>query len=135
MLAQLSNADIAKINALDINARVSEAVIDVFDTMLSLKLEPADAVSVETLEGIRNVGSVSFAGDANGMISIHAGDSFSREMAAEMLGMEVEEIEGDEEIRDMLGEIGQHRWWKFKICVYRCRFNVRPFHALFHNRI
>jgi flagellar motor switch protein FliN len=40
------------------------------------------------------------------MVSIHAGDSFSREMAAEMLGMEVEEIEGDEEIRDMLGEMG-----------------------------
>jgi flagellar motor switch protein FliN len=106
MLAQLSNADIAKIKALDINARVSEAVIDVFDTMLSLKLEPADAVSVENLEGIRNVGSVSFAGDANGMVSIHAGDNFSRELAAEMLGMDVEEIEGDEEIRDMLGEIG-----------------------------
>ncbi len=105
-LGKLSNVDIAKINAMDINARVSEAIIDVFDTMLSLKLEPADAVTAESLEGIRNVGSVSFAGDATGMVSIHAGDSFSREMAAEMLGMEVEEIEGDEEIRDMLGEMG-----------------------------
>jgi flagellar motor switch protein FliN len=105
-LAQLTKVDIEKINALDINARVSEAVIDVFDTMLSLKLEPVDAVTAESLEGVRNVGSVSFAGNATGMISIHAGDSFSREMAAEMLGMEVEEIEGDEEIRDMLGEMG-----------------------------
>ncbi len=74
--------------------------------MLSLKLEPADAVTAESLEGIRNAGSVSFAGDATGMVSIHAGDSFSREMAAEMLGMEVEKLEGDEEIRDMLGEMG-----------------------------
>jgi flagellar motor switch protein FliN len=105
-LAQLSNADMAKVNALDINARVSEAIIDVFDTMLALKLEPADAVTAENLEGIRHVGSVSFAGDAIGMVSIHASDSFSREMAAEMLGMEVEEIEGDEEIRDMMGEMG-----------------------------
>ena len=104
--AQLNNADVVKIDVLDLNARVSEAVIDVFDTMLSLKLEPADAVSLETLEGIRNVCSVSFAGDATGMIRIHAGDSFSREMAAEMLGMKVEEIEGDDEIRDMLGEMG-----------------------------
>lgn len=104
--AQLDNADVVKIDALDLNSRVSEAVIDVFDTMLSLKLEPADAASLETLGGIRNVGSVSFAGDANGMISIHAADSFSREMAAEMLGRELEEIEGDEEIRDMLGEMG-----------------------------
>jgi flagellar motor switch protein FliN len=105
-LAQLSHADIAKINALDLNARVSEAVIDVFDTMLSLKLEPADAVTAESLEGIRNVGSVSFAGDATGMVSIQAGDSLSREMAAAMLGIKIEEIKGDEEIRDMLAEMG-----------------------------
>jgi flagellar motor switch protein FliN len=105
--AQLDNADVVKIDALDLNSRVSETIIDVFDTMLSLKLEPADAVSLETLEGIRNVGSVSLAGDANGMIRIHTGDSFSREMAAEMLGKEVEEIEGDKEIRDMLGEMGK----------------------------
>jgi flagellar motor switch protein FliN len=105
-LDQPGNVDISKIKALDINARVSEAVIDVFDTMLSLKLEPADAVTAESLEGIRHVGSVSFAGDATGMVSIHAADSFSREMAAEMLGMEVEEIEGDEKIRDILAEMG-----------------------------
>jgi len=105
-LAQLSDADISKINAPDINTRVSEAVIDVFDTMLSLKLEPADAVTAESLEGIRDAGSVSFAGDVTGMVSIHAADSFSREMAAEMLGMKVEEIEGDEEIRDMFAEMG-----------------------------
>ena len=104
-LAQLSDADISKINAPDINTRVSEAVIDVFDTMLSLKLEPADAVTTESLEGIRNAGSVSFVGDATGMVSIHVADSFSREMAVEMLGMKVEEIEGDEEIRDMLAEM------------------------------
>jgi flagellar motor switch protein FliN len=52
------------------------------------------------------VGTVSFAGDATGMVSIHASDKFSREMAAEMLGMEVEEIEGHDEIRDMMGEMG-----------------------------
>jgi flagellar motor switch protein FliN len=105
-LAQLNNADIVKINSLNINARISEALIDVFDTMLSLKLEPTDAVIAESLEGIRNAGSVSFAGDATGMVSIHAGDGFSREMAAAMLGMEVEGIEGDEEIRNMLAEMG-----------------------------
>ena len=105
-LANLSHADIEKINNLDLNARVSEAIIDVFDTMLSLTLEPADAVTLESLEGTRNVGTVSFAGDATGMVSIHAGDSFSKEMAAGMLGMEVEEIEGEEEVRDMMGEMG-----------------------------
>ena len=106
--AELGDADISKDNAPDINTRVSEAVIDVFDTVLSLKLEPADAVTAESQEGIRNVGSVSFAGDATGMVGIQAGDSFSREMAAEKLGEKAEEIAGDEEIRDMFAEIGNN---------------------------
>jgi len=40
------------------------------------------------------------------MVSIHVGDNFTRKLAADMLGMEIEELEGDEEIRDMLGEVG-----------------------------
>ena len=132
-LAQLGDADIAKINAPDINARVSEAVIDVFDTILSLELEPVEAGTAESLEGIRNVGSVSFAGDATGMVSIHAGDSFSREMAAEMLGMEVEKLEGDEEIRDMLGEMSNIVAGNLNR-RFRCRIHVRPFHSVLHIR-
>ena len=105
-LAQLDDADIAKIKALAIDTRVSEALLDVFDKKLSLKLEPAEAATAESLEDLRNVGSVGFAGDATGIVSIHVGDGFSREMAAKMLGMEVEEIKGSEAIRDMLGELG-----------------------------
>lgn len=104
-LGRLKHVDIDQINDLDLNAIVSESVIDVFDTMLSAKLEITDKISHDNLENIRNVGSVSFAGDATGMVSIHVGDNFSRELTAEMLGMEIEELEGDEEIRDMLGEL------------------------------
>ena len=106
VLGGLENVDIEKINALDIKAQVSEAVIDVFDTMLSAQLEPTDTIPSESLEDLRNVGSVSFAGDATGMVNIQVGDNFTRELAAEMLGMEVEELEGDEEIKDMMGEVG-----------------------------
>ena len=103
---KLNHVDVEKINALDFKAHVSEAVIDVFDTMLSAKLEPTDSIPSESLENLRNVGSVSFAGDATGMVSIHVGDNFTRELAADMLGMEIEELEGDEEIKDMMGELG-----------------------------
>jgi flagellar motor switch protein FliN/FliY len=102
---RLKNVDIEKINGLNLKSIVSESVIDVFDTMLSAKLEATDKISNDSLEKIRNVGSVSFAGDATGMVSIHVGDNFSRELAADMLGMEIEELESDEEIRDMLGEL------------------------------
>lgn len=106
VLGKLKHVDVEKINALDIKVQVSEAVIDVFDTMLSAQLEPTDSISSESLENIRNVGSVCFAGDATGMVSIHVGDNFTRELAADMLGMEIEELEGDEEIKDMMGELG-----------------------------
>jgi len=105
LLGNLDHVDVEKINALDIKAQVSETVIDVFDTMLSAQLEPTDTIPSESLDGLRNVGSVSFAGDAAGMVSIHVDDNFTRELAADMLGKEIEELEGDEEIRDMLGEV------------------------------
>ena len=105
-LGQLKDVDVEKVNAIDIKAQVAESVTDVFDTMFSASLEPADSITSDSLEGVRNVGSVSLAGDVTGMISIHVSETFAREMAAEMLGMEVEEIEGDEEVRDMLGEVG-----------------------------
>jgi len=103
---KLDPVDIEKINALDTKARVSEAVINVFDTTFSAQLEPMDTIPSEYLEDLRNVGSVSFAGDATGMVSIQVGDQFSRELAAALLGMEVGELEGGEETQDMLGEIG-----------------------------
>jgi flagellar motor switch protein FliN/FliY len=106
VLGKLENVDIEKINALDIKAQVSEAVIDVFDTMLSVQLELTDTIPSESLEDLRIVGSFSFAGDASGMVSIHVGDKFTRELTAAMLGMEVEELEGDEAINNMLGEVG-----------------------------
>ncbi len=85
-LSQLSEVDVEKINALDLKAQVSEAVIDVFDTMFSANLEITDSVTTDSLGTIRNVGSVCFAGNVTGMISIHVGDNFSRQMAADMLG-------------------------------------------------
>jgi len=105
-LDQIERVDVEKVNALDIKTRVSEAVIDVFETMLSTHLESTDSIPSESLENIRHVGSVSFAGQATGMVSIHVGDMFSRQLAAKMLGMEVEELEGNEEVTDMLGEMG-----------------------------
>jgi flagellar motor switch protein FliN len=104
-LSKLKQVDFAKVNALDCKAQVSEAVIDVFDTMLSARLEPTDTNSPDSLETPRNVGSVSFAGDATGLVSIHVGNKFSRELAADMLGIEVEELEGEEKINDMMGEL------------------------------
>ncbi|UCF92318.1 MAG: flagellar motor switch protein FliN [Desulfobacterales bacterium] len=97
--------DFEKVNALDLKAKLSESVCDVFDTMLSMKLAPADMVKQSDLEGIRNVGSVSLAGDVTGLLNLQVSKDFARHMTANMLGIAVEAIESDEEVRDMLAEL------------------------------
>jgi len=57
------------------------------------------------VEGLRNVGSVNFAGDITGIINFQVSDEFARLMTASMLGMEIEELEGQEEINDLIAEI------------------------------
>ena len=103
--ARLHNVDVEKINALNYGAKIEDAMIDVFDTMISMDLQPTDMISVASLEGLRNMASVCFGGDATGIVNIQVSDEFSRLMTASMLGMEPEEIEGVEEIVDLLGEL------------------------------
>jgi CheY-specific phosphatase CheX len=86
-MSRMPNVDLEKLNALDYKDRVAGAVGDVFETMFSVKLEPAETVSAESLTGVRNVSSVCFAGDATGIVSIHVGTDLCRRMAANMLGM------------------------------------------------
>jgi flagellar motor switch protein FliN len=105
-MSRLPDVDIQKLNALNYQTRLSEAAANVFDTMLSLKLEPMEAVASGSLTGIRDVSSVCFAGDATGIVSVHVPEDLARIMAAKMLGMEPEEIEGHAEIEDLLGELG-----------------------------
>ncbi len=105
-MSRIPNVDLEKLNAIDYQGRISGATRDVFDTMFSLQLDEATKVSAASLSGVRNVSSVCFAGDATGIVSIHVDLELSRRMAAGMLGMEPEELEGESEVQDMLGELG-----------------------------
>ncbi len=93
-----------EINSLNLKGLAINALNNVFDMMLDMTVEISDADSQEIINGNKIVGSVSFVGDLMGNVSIHVGDTFARIMAAAMLGMEVEEIEG-EEVNDVLGEL------------------------------
>ncbi len=104
--SRLPEVDLAKLTGLDYRARLSAAAIDVFDTMLSLKLEPVEAEESADLTGLRAVSSVCFAGEATGIVSIHLAEEFARIMTSNMLGIEPEELEGFDDIRDLMGELG-----------------------------
>jgi len=94
-----------EIATLDIKSFATIAVNEVFDTMLSMEVEYDEADTQVTLAGDRIVGSVSFAGTIVGNISIQMSQSFGRVMTAAMLGMEEDEIEDEEDVHDVVGEM------------------------------
>lgn len=93
------------INALDLRGFISGAMAEVFDTMLSMDIDLADGDAQADIDGERIVGSVGFAGKAVGSVSIQVKEAFARSITAAMLGMEEDEIEGDEEVHDVIGEL------------------------------
>jgi len=93
------------INAVDLRGFVSGAMGEVFDTMLSMDIELTDEGVQANVEGERIVGSVSFAGEAVGNVNIQVNEAFARQITAAMLGMEEDEIDGDEEVHDVIGEL------------------------------
>lgn len=95
----------AKINSVDIPTTVINAVIDVFYTMLSMETENIAEVPPGFREEMRTVGSVTFAGDVQGLFNIQVNDDFARKMTASMLQMDEADIESDEEVFDVLREM------------------------------
>lgn len=93
------------INAVDLRGFVSGAMSEVFDMMLSMDIELADEGVQANVAGERIVGSVGFAGKTVGSVSIQVNEAFARSITAAMLGMEEDEIEGDEEVHDVIGEL------------------------------
>jgi CheY-specific phosphatase CheX len=95
----------ATIEDIDLESFISSTIIDVFDTMLSMK-----AVMVDEAQGPANgtgpriVGSVGLSGEVMGNVSIQVTRMFAYEMTSAMLGMELDDIEEDE-VHDVVGEI------------------------------
>jgi chemotaxis protein CheX len=90
---------------LDLKTFVVGSVAGVFDTMLSMEAVVTQADGAPGLSGERIVGTVSFAGEVLGNISLQIGFPFARVIAAAMLGMEESEIESQEEVNDVIGEL------------------------------
>ena len=93
-----------ELNGFDLKECLTNSIADVFDTMLSMNLE-FDETCLECTIGARIVGTVGFAGKVMGCINLHVGNKFAEIITASMLGMEPEEIESDEDIYDVIGEL------------------------------
>jgi chemotaxis protein CheX len=91
------------LTSFDLPTFLRGATQEVFDTMLSMELSEKDKAEMENSSRI--VGSVSLAGAVSGTVNIHVSDNFANQITANMLGMELDEIETDEEVHDVIGEL------------------------------
>lgn len=94
-----------EIIGVNIEAFITKATNEVFDMMLSMSIEQCDTCDLEYEEGHRIVGAVSFAGDVTGNVSVGVSHRFGQLITANMLGIEIEEIDDEEQINDMVGEL------------------------------
>ena len=79
-------------------------LVDVFDTMLSMKAVLVPGGELPVFAG-RVTGSVGFAGEhVTGAVYLHLSEPFSKQVAAAMLGITPEEITSENEVNDVVGE-------------------------------
>jgi len=91
--------------SLDIQPLIDQALRDVFERMLSLSLQPA-AASPRPDHSERVVGSVGLAGESvTGAVFLHVSDGFARKITAAMLAVHIQEIQGGEQVHDVVSEV------------------------------
>ena len=90
----------------DIKQAIVDSTVDVFDMMLSLPVVySAEERRSAKSEGNLFLGSIDFMGEVNGIVNIQVSERFAKKMAASMMDIAPEEVEGTEDIQDVLGEV------------------------------
>ncbi len=93
------------LTSFNLGSFLRSATQEVFETMLSMELGEIDAIKQLPEDTRQVVGSVSMAGTVSGTVNIYVGDMFAKVITADMLGMELDEVDSDEEIHDVVGEL------------------------------
>ena len=94
-----------KIRITAVEKTIGNSIIETFETMLSLDLSKVGMISDPGLNERRLVGSVNYAGEVVGLLGLHVSEDFARLITSSMLGIQEDQIEGLDEIKDVLGEI------------------------------
>jgi chemotaxis protein CheX len=82
-----------------------EAVKEVFETMLSMEVNPEPPSPLMPDPAGDIIGSVGFVGEATGIIYLYAGMGFARIIAGRMLGIPEAEVDSGEMVTDAIGEL------------------------------
>jgi chemotaxis protein CheX len=90
---------------IDIQTYVSNTVRQVFDTMLAMDIQIFAKNPPSLPDGFRFVGTVAFTGEVSGCVNLQINDVFARLLTANLLGITADDIEGSEEVEDVIGEL------------------------------
>jgi chemotaxis protein CheX len=82
-----------------------KGVTEVFSTMFTLDVKLVEPQNFRDSSQSFVAGSIGFIGDVNGMVYIHVTAAFARTLASRMLGLPEAEIEGEEMVNDVIGEL------------------------------
>ncbi len=94
-----------ELTAFNLASFLRTATQEVFETMLSMPLGENEAIETIPKGTSQVVGSVSMAGTISGTVNIYVTDMFAKVITADMLGMELDEVDSDEEVHDVVGEL------------------------------
>ena len=89
----------------DVKSHITASTRETFETMLSMDVSVSEEEPPEYTGENRMVGTLNFAGHIVGMVNIQITSSFGYQMAASMLGIEPDEVDSINEVKDLLAEI------------------------------
>jgi len=81
------------------------SVAQVFDTMLNTDAQPAPLQDIRQSDAPMVAGSVGFIGEANGVVYVYYKATFARTLASRMLRMAEAELDANEMVDDVIGEL------------------------------
>ena len=96
--------NVKQAQTIDIRHFINGHLVEVFETMLSMKATPASDGAAPVFAE-RATGSVGFAGDTvTGSVYLHLSTQLANQMAATMLGVPAGETLSEDEVNDVVGE-------------------------------
>ncbi len=89
---------------LDLQKQIIDSTQAVFDTMLMMPITPGISLSEKVYSFTSSIsGMLGFAGEVQGMLTIHCPQEIGFAITSTLLGVDVDEV--DEDVKDTIGEM------------------------------
>ena len=102
---QQATININEMRNFDVKTSIQGSMTDLFDTMLSMELATSEEDLSPRLVGQRIVGGINFVGLLMGSLNIYITEEMARLMTAAMLGIDIDEVEGEQDVKDVINEL------------------------------